>query len=104
MTAWLLPALKLILPHAGTLIRSAAPVFSRKNAAVSQQIAELQSAATENAENTRELAAQLQSTVTAIEHAAVVAEASMRRLFVMSITALAISMVSLGVTLALALR
>ena len=32
MPAWLLPALKAVLPHIGTIISAAAPVFTRKNA------------------------------------------------------------------------
>jgi len=32
MAAWLLPALKAVLPHVGTLINVAAPVFTHKSA------------------------------------------------------------------------
>src|SRR5947209_8577570 len=78
MPAWLIPALKAVLPHIGTIISAAAPVFTRKNAdAVA--ITELQSAASQNAANIKELAEQLQSTVAALEQAASIAEAKLRR-------------------------
>src|SRR3989449_8512003 len=68
MPAWLIPALKAVLPHIGTIISAAAPVFTRKNAdavanqtlLLQQQITELQSAASQNAAHIKELAAQLQ--------------------------------------------
>src|SRR5439155_25236854 len=75
MPAWLLPALKAVLPHIGTIISAAAPVFTRKNAdavanqtlLLQQQITELQSAASQSAAHIKELAEQLQSTVAALE-------------------------------------
>jgi hypothetical protein len=103
MTEWLLPALKAILPHVGTIIKTTSPVFTRKTNEASQQIAELQAAATEHAANIRELATQLQTTVTAIEQAAAVAEANMRRLFVVSVSAAIVSLVALGLSLAVVL-
>ena len=71
MPAWLIPALKAVLPHIGTIISAAAPVFTRKNAdavanqtlLLQQQITELQSAASQSAAHIKELAEQLQSTV-----------------------------------------
>ena len=84
MPAWLLPALKAALPHIGTIISAAAPVFTRKNAdavanqtlLLQQQITELQVAASQNAARVKELAAELQSTVAALERAALIAESS----------------------------
>jgi len=32
MAAWFIPALKAILPHVGTIVGAAAPVFTRKTA------------------------------------------------------------------------
>ena len=53
MAAWFIPALKAILPHVGTIVGAAAPVFTRKGTEkeadplvlVGKQIAELQAAA-----------------------------------------------------------
>ena len=100
MPAWLIPALKAVLPHIGTIISAAAPVFTRKNAdAVA--ITELQSAASQNAANIKELAEQLQSTVAALEQAASIAEAKLRRAVLLCVAAAALSAVSVGVVLVL---
>ena len=85
MPAWLIPALKAALPHIGTIISAAAPVFTRKADVANQtlllqeQIKELQSAASQNAAHIKELAAELQSTMAALEEAASIAEAKLRR-------------------------
>ena len=100
MPAWLIPALKAVLPHIGTIISAAAPVFTRKNAdAVA--ITELQSAASQNAAHIKELAEQLQSTVAALEQAASIAEAKLRRALFVCVVATALSMVSLVIALVL---
>ena len=77
MAAWFIPALKAILPHIGIILSAAVPVFTQKNAdaaanqtLLQQQIAELQSAVSQNTLHIKELAAQLQSTVAALEEAA----------------------------------
>src|SRR5712691_1429449 len=108
MPAWLIPALKAVLPHIGTIISAAAPVFTRKNAdAVAnqtlllQQITELQSAASQNAAHIRELASQLQSTVAALEQAASIAEAKLRRAFLFCAASMALSAISIGIALVL---
>ena len=83
MAAWLIPALKAVLPHIGTIISTASPVFTKKKAEavpnqtelLQQQITELQAAASQNTAHIKELAAQLQSTVAAMEQAAETAEA-----------------------------
>jgi methyl-accepting chemotaxis protein len=81
---WLIPALKAVLPHVGTIIGAATPVFTRKKAEaanqVQEQITELQSAVSQNSAHIKELAAQLQTTVTALEQAATLAESRVRRL------------------------
>ena len=48
MTTWFIPALKAVLPHVGTIVSAAVPVFTRKNtdaaanqALLQQQITEL---------------------------------------------------------------
>ena len=110
MAAWLIPALKAVLPHIGTIIAAAAPVFTRKSAdaanqaLLQQQITELQSAASQNAAHIKELAAQLQSTVAALEQGAAIAEAKMRRVVLLCVAATAVSAVSLGIALVLMLQ
>src|SRR5437879_13869892 len=100
MPAWLIPALKAVLPHIGTIISAAAPVFTRRNAdAVA--ITELQSAASQNAAHIKELAEQLQSTVAAVEQAASIAEAKLRRALLLCVAATAISAISICIALVL---
>src|SRR5206468_8316679 len=105
--AWLLPALKAVLPHIATIISAAAPVFTRKNAdavanqalLLQQQITELQSAASQNAAHIKELAAQLQNTVAALEQAASIAEAKLRRALLLCVASTVISAISLCIAL-----
>jgi len=109
MPAWLLPALKAVLPHIGTIISAAAPVFTRKNVGavanqallLQQQITELQSAASQNAAHIKELAEQLQSTVAALEQAASIAEAKLRRVFLLCVASVVLSVISIGIVLVL---
>jgi hypothetical protein len=110
MAAWLVPALKAVLPHVGTIISMAAPVFTRKSAQAAnqaqlmqQQIAELQSAATQNADNIKALAVQLQETLAALHQAAAIAEARLRRAFALCLLAIALSAFTLGAALYLIL-
>jgi hypothetical protein len=111
MAAWLVPALKAVLPHIATIISAAAPVFTNRKAEAAanqaqllqQQITELQSAASQNAAHIKELAAQLESTVTALEEAASGAEARLRRVGLLCLAALAVSTISLLVALYLVL-
>jgi hypothetical protein len=106
MPAWLIPALKAVLPHVGTIVSVAAPAFTRMRSGatdnpdtVQKQIAELQAAASQNAENIRELAAQLQNTVKALEQAAVIAEARQRRLMLLGAGAISLSAIALVLVL-----
>lgn len=106
MPAWLLPALKAVLPHVGTIITVAAPAFTKKSAEaanqaqlVQQQIGELQNAATQNAENVKALAAQLQETVNALHQAAAIAEQRLRRAFLLCAVATGVSMIALAAAL-----
>jgi hypothetical protein len=108
MAAWFLPALKAVLPHVGTLITVAAPVFTRKSAEaanqaqlVQQQIAELQAAASQNADNIKALAGQLQDTVAALYQAAAIAEMRLRRAYLLCAVAIALSAITLAVALTL---
>jgi len=109
MAAWLIPALKAILPHVGTIVSAAAPAFTKKkvevmanineSALLQQQISELQSAASQNADHVKELAGQLQDTVAALEQAASVAESRLQRALLLCIAAVGLSAVSLSVVL-----
>jgi len=107
MAAWLIPALKAVLPHLGTIISAAAPAFTKKKVdamadqtlLLQQQISELQSAASQNSAHIKELAAQLQSTVATLEQAASVAESKLRRVFLLCVAATALSAISLSVAL-----
>lgn len=111
MAAWFLPALKAVLPHVGTIISVAAPVFTRKSAdaaseaqLVQKQIAELQAAASLNAANIKALAEQLQGTVGALHQAAAIAEARLRRAYALCLVAIGLSAVTLAIALVLILR
>ena len=107
MAVWLVPALKAVLPHLGTIISAALPAFTKKRAdaaanqalLLQEQIAELQSAASQNAAHIKELAEQLQGTVAALEHAASIAQASLRRVFAICLVATAVCAIALSVTL-----
>ena len=103
MPAWLIPALKAILPHVGTIVSAAAPAFTKKSAdavasqtmLLQQQITELQAAASENDAHIKELAAQIQNTVQALEKAASLAERRHQRILVFCIAATVLSVTSL---------
>lgn len=101
MAGWLIPALKAVLPHVGDIVAAAKPVFTKKKPEAgapggeAQQIAELQAAVSQNAEHVRELAAQLQSTVTAIEKGAEIAELRLRRAVLFCAVAVALSVFAL---------
>ncbi len=105
MATWLIPALKAILPHIGTIISATAPAFTQKRPDAShdqthvlqKQISELQSAASQNATHVKELAAQLQRTIAAIEQAALAAKATQQRALMMSIAAIVVSVISLSI-------
>jgi hypothetical protein len=103
MAGWLIPALRAVLPHVGDIISMARPVFTKKGAGaadpgtVQQQITELQSAASQNAANVKELAEQLQRTVTALEQASTLAESRLRRTIVFCAVAVSLSVMSLAV-------
>jgi hypothetical protein len=109
MASWLIPTLKAILPHVSDVVTAVKPVFTRRkvdpsatNAGdlVQQQISELQAAAAQNTDHIKELAAQLQSTVAALEQGAALAEARLRRAVLMCAVAMAVAVVSLFVALA----
>src|SRR5574340_1132301 len=114
MSTWLIPAVKAILPFVSEIVSAALPVFTtRKSDApaqdpagvLQQQITELQAAASQNALHVKELAAQLQKTVTALEAGAAIAELRFRRQMALAGVALALALAALGAALlALLLR
>lgn len=107
MAVWLIPALKAVLPHVATILSAATPAFTQKkfDAAANQtlllqqQITELQSAAAQNAAHIKELAAQLESTVTALDQAAHIAAAKLRRVVLLCLIAVGLSIMSLSAAL-----
>jgi hypothetical protein len=108
MGTWLIPAVKAILPFVSEIVSAALPVFTtRKTEApaqdpggvLQQQISELQSAASQNALHVKELAAQLQKTVTALEQGAAIAESRFRRMAVLCGVAVALALLAMGVSL-----
>jgi hypothetical protein len=103
MAAWLLPALKVVLNNLPAIASVAVPVFTRKSTEaanqaqlVQQQIAELQSAASQNAQNVKALAEQLQGTVAALQQAAAIAETRLRRAYLLCLAAIGLSAVTLA--------
>jgi len=107
MASWLLPALKAVLPHVGSILDVAVPVFTRRSAAaaanqaqlVQEQIAELQAAATQNGENVKALAGELRATVRALQEAAAIADARQRRALILCASALVLACVALAAAL-----
>ena len=108
MAAWLIPAVKAILPFISPIVSSALPVFTTRKSdeaaaaqasVLQQQITELQSAASQNALHVKELAEQLQKTVTALEQGAAVAESRFRRLAALCGVAIVLSLLAMGVSL-----
>jgi hypothetical protein len=99
MPSWLIPALKAVLPHVGDIVNAAKPVFTRRKSEAAdvqlQQIAELQAAASQNAEHVKELAGQVQSALAALEQSAALAESRLRRANLLAALALAISLAAL---------
>jgi hypothetical protein len=108
MAAWLIPAVKAILPFVTPIVSSALPVFTTRksdeaaaaqNSILQQQITELQSAASQNALHVKKLAEQLQKTVAALEQGAAAAESRFRRMAVLCGAAIALSLLAMGVSL-----
>jgi len=112
MASWIIPALKAVLPHVKTIYDTAAPVFTKKKAEavpdptplLQQQIGELQSAAAQNTAHVKELAAQLQSTVAALQEGAQLAEHRLRRATIIAAIAGALALCALLVSVVAVLR
>jgi hypothetical protein len=98
---------KLVLANLDTIIGVVKPAFTRKKIEtpsqtdlLNQQIAELQAAASGNAEQIRQLAAQLKEVVTAVEQAAASAASERQILRMFCLAAIAISVVSIVAVIA----
>lgn len=107
MAGWLQAALKAVIPHVGDIVSATKPAFTSRKPEpaanqpelVQQQIAELQSAVSQQAANVKELAAQLENTVLALEKAAQVGEARLRRILFCTALAVAFAFAALGVAI-----
>lgn len=105
MAGWLIPALKAVIPHVGDIISAAKPAFTKRKPEavanptdlVQQQIAELQAAVSQQSGHVKELAAQLENTLTALEKAALVAEQRLRRVLIFTAVSAALAVTALGV-------
>lgn len=95
--ALLIPVLRAVLPHLGTILSAASPAFSSRTA--DPEIAELRAAVSGNATHTRELAEQLERTVTALDETARAAESRLRLVLWMAGTALALAALALVLAL-----
>jgi len=98
MAAWV-SALKAVLPYVTDVVTAAIPAFTarkdRSAEVTAQQIAELQVAATHNAESVKVLAEQLQRTVSALEQGAANVDRTLRRLRVLAAASLLVAAIAL---------
>ncbi len=100
MAGWF-GAIKAILPHIGTIVSAAAPVFTKRKpeaadqATLQQQISELQNAAGHNTALIKELAEQLRDALAVLQQAAAAREQELTRLRRISWTALGLSIAAL---------
>jgi hypothetical protein len=108
MAAWLVPAVKAILPYVSSIVAATMPVFTTRKIdeaaaaqaqLLQQQIAELQSAASQNAVHIKALAEQLQKTVAALEQGASVAGSRYSRMAALCIGAMIVSGIALCASL-----
>jgi hypothetical protein len=107
MVGWLTVA-KAVLPHVADIVSAAGPVFTKRKISdptdahpglLQDQINELQAAAAQNNNYIKELAGQLQTTISALEEGAAAADARVKRAYTLCYIATAISIASLGVSL-----
>jgi hypothetical protein len=102
MAAWLIPVIKSILPHVGTIISAAAPVFTRKSgdtATLQQQVTELQTAVSANDVHIKNLAEQMQLAIEALEKGTLLAQRAYRHAMLLGIAAFILSLTALTVVL-----
>lgn len=107
MAVWIIPVLKAVLPHLGTILKAAGPIFTKlkgdetavQSSFLQQQITELQTAAAQNDANIKKLAEQLQIALGALQQGATVEVKAERRLYRLCFTAVVISIVSVVISL-----
>jgi hypothetical protein len=107
MPAWIIPALKAILPHIGTIVAVAAPAFTKKPTATSpdpmrtlqQQITELQAAASTSDAQIKALAEQLRTAITTLEAGAETIEQRQRSQMRIAVAAVGIGVCAVGIAL-----
>ncbi|GKS57585.1 hypothetical protein YTPLAS18_11120 [Nitrospira sp.] len=112
MPAWLVPALKAVLPHVGTILSAAAPVLTKRRtdssasqaSTLQQQIDELQAATLQHDAQIKEMAGQIRTTLEALEHGEALAERRYRRILAVSLASAVVATVSMGLVLTLLLR
>ena len=109
MAAWL-PALKALLPYATQIVTAAIPAFTKRadrgkaEDVIPEQIQELQTAVTHNAQSLKMLATQLQQVITGIDSGAAKIESEIRTVKRLCFVAIALSIVALALCAALWLR
>ncbi|MDQ7989603.1 MAG: hypothetical protein REI09_08215 [Candidatus Dactylopiibacterium sp.] len=108
MPAWL-PLLKASLPYVTQLVTAAIPAFTARHdpkddPLLTQQIEELQRAATHNAEAVRGLAEKLRQTIQTLDDAAAELERKARLFRTFALINAAVAMVALGVAFVALLR
>ncbi len=103
MAAWL-PIIKTVIPPIAQIVTAALPMFTSKSenaerdALTTQQIKELQGAATRNTELVKELATQLKNTLESFESAATHLQKELGRQKQLIILALVLSIVAFCVS------
>ncbi len=103
MPPWLMPAIKAILPHVGTIISATSPAFTRKKAdgtrdqaaLLQEQIEELQIAASTHDGSIKELAREIRQTVELLEASTASSDRRYRQMVIVSLGALALAIAAL---------
>lgn len=109
MAPWL-PTVKIVLPYLTQIITAAIPAFTRKpepsagDDVSRHQIAELQDAATRNAESIKTLASQMQQMVQGLDAASTRIAKEARITLWLTLAALALALAAFGLSLYAVLR
>jgi len=104
MAAWV-PILKTALPIIAEVVAVARPMFTKKpndaerDALTTQQIEELQTAATQNSDSVKALAAQVQTTFEGLESAATNLQRRLERQQIISISAIIVGLAGFSLSL-----
>ncbi|MCJ0763033.1 hypothetical protein [Variovorax terrae] len=99
MSAWL----SIAAPYLPEIIKLAQPLFTRAKSpdkspeVMAQQIAELQAAATQNAEAIKLLATQMQGTIDGLQAAATTLEKKLQRAYLLAVVAATVAVLGFGV-------